>query len=126
MQRVLVLEDDEDLRFILCELLLLAGVEACVATGSVEELQRRQDEALGCELAILDINLGAAVPSGLEAYRWLRGRGFGGRIVFLSGHAHSHPLVCQAHALSDVQVLAKPVDSQTLLALLGSCADGTG
>jgi FixJ family two-component response regulator len=124
VQRVLVLEDDEDLRCILCELLAMVGVETCVGTGSVAELKRREGEVLGCELALLDINLGAAVPSGLDAYQWLRERGFGGRIVFLTGHAHSHPLVRQAHALRDVQVLSKPVEARTLLALVGGDADG--
>lgn len=126
MPRVLVLEDDEDLRSILCELLSLVGVEGCVSAGSLAELKRKQVEALGCGLALLDINLGAGVPSGLEAYAWLKESGFSGRTVFLTGHARSHPLVRQALELSNVQVLSKPIESRVLLELVGGGSHGNG
>jgi FixJ family two-component response regulator len=126
VQRVLVLEDDEDLRTLLCELLQLQGVEECVSAGSLASLRSQEARVPGCGLAILDINLGAHVPSGLEAYRWLRDSGFGGRIVFLTGHARSHPLVRQAYELTDVQVLAKPVDARVLMALVEEGAGGNG
>lgn len=126
MLRVLVLEDDADLRAILCELLLLSGAEACVSAVSVAELQRKRVEALGCGLALLDINLGAGVPSGLDAYRWLKENGFSGRTVFLTGHARSHPLVREALELTHVQVLSKPIESKVLLALVRDASHGTG
>jgi FixJ family two-component response regulator len=126
MLRVLVLEDDDDLRTILCELLTLAGADACVRARSLEELRRKGHEALGCGLALLDINLGAGVPSGLDAYRWLEENGFAGRTVFLTGHARSHPLVRAALELTHVQVLSKPIESKVLLALVGSGSHGTG
>ncbi|PTL83225.1 response regulator [Vitiosangium sp. GDMCC 1.1324] len=126
MLRVLVLEDDEDLRTILCELLSLSGVGECVSAGSLEELRHKQAEALGCGLALLDINLGAEVPSGLDAYRWLKDNGFSGRTVFLTGHARSHPLVREALELTHVQVLSKPIESKILLALVESGLHGTG
>lgn len=126
MLRVLVLEDDEDLRTILCELLALSGVDACVSAGSLAELQRERVEALGCGLALLDINLGAGVPSGLEAYRWLKENGFGGRTVFFTGHARSHPLVREALELKHVQVLSKPIESKVLLALVRDGSHGSG
>jgi FixJ family two-component response regulator len=123
---VVVLEDDEDLRTILCELLTLAGAEGCVGVGSLSALERNRVEALGCGLAILDINLGAGVPSGLDAYRWLRDNGFAGRTVFLTGHARSHPLVREALELAHVQVLSKPIESRVLLALLEDGPHGNG
>jgi FixJ family two-component response regulator len=123
---VVVLEDDEDLRSILCELLSLSGAEQTVSAGSLAELQRQRVEALGCGLAILDINLGAGVPSGLDAYRWLRDNGFAGRSVFLTGHARAHPLVREALELAHVQVLSKPIESRLLLSLLGGGSHGTG
>ena len=126
MRRVLVLEDDADLRFILRELLSLLGVETCVDAGSLEELQRQRAEALGCELALLDINLGAGVPSGLDAHAWLKEKGFSGKIVFLTGHAHYHPLVRQALELSNVQVLSKPIESKVLMALVSGGPHGPG
>lgn len=125
MRRVLVLEDDDDLRGLLCELLQLSAPEVhTVCVGSYAELLRRRDEALDCGLALLDVNLGAGVPSGLDAYRWLREHGFGGRTVFLTGHAHSHPLVREAYELTHVRVLSKPVDSDVLLALTQDAPHG--
>jgi DNA-binding NarL/FixJ family response regulator len=124
--RVLVLEDDEDLRSILCELLSLSGAEECVDAGSLAELKRKRLEALGCGLAILDINLGAQVPSGLEAHDWLKENGFSGRTVFLTGHARSHPLVRQALELSHAQVLSKPIEAKVIVALVGGGPHGAG
>ncbi|REG29878.1 response regulator receiver domain-containing protein [Archangium gephyra] len=126
MLRVLVLEDDTDLRTILCELLSLSGAEACVGAGSLAEVQRKGAEALGCGLALLDINLGAGVPSGLDAYRWLKENGFSGRTVFLTGHARSHPLVREALELTNVQVVSKPIESKVLLSLVRVGSHGTG
>jgi FixJ family two-component response regulator len=126
MLRVLVLEDDGDLRSILCELLLLSGADACVSASSLEDLRRKRVEALGCGLALLDINLGAGVPSGLEAYRWLKDNGFSGRAVFLTGHARSHPLVRETLESTHVQVLSKPIESKVLLELVRSGSHGTG
>ncbi|WP_224371964.1 response regulator [Hyalangium versicolor] len=118
MQRVLVLEDNEDLRTLLCELLVASGAESCVSAGSYEAMVRQKDQVLGCELAVLDVNLGSGLPSGLDAYHWLREQGFGGQIVFLTGHARSHPLVRQAHELTHARVLSKPVDTKELMALV--------
>ncbi|MGZ3458555.1 MAG: response regulator [Archangium sp.] len=126
MLRVLVLEDDEDLRSILCELLSLSGADVRVSAGTLEDLRRERVEALGCGLALLDINLGAGVPSGLDAYHWLKDNGFAGRTVFLTGHARSHPLVREALELTHVQVLSKPIASKALLELVGSGFHGTG
>jgi FixJ family two-component response regulator len=118
VERVLVLEDDEDLRTLLCELLVASGAKACVSVGSVEAMVQQKDQVLGCELALLDVNLGAGVPSGLDAYHWLRENGFGGRIVFLTGHARSHPLVRKAYDLTQARILSKPVDAKVLMALV--------
>jgi FixJ family two-component response regulator len=115
---VLVLEDDDDLRTLLCELMVAAGAKTCVSAGSYEEMVRQKDPVLGCGLALLDVNLGAGVPSGLDAHRWLRDNGFTGRIVFLTGHARHHPLVKQAHELTQARVMSKPVDANELMALV--------
>lgn len=118
MERVLVLEDDEDLRPLLCELLEASGAKTCVSAGSVEAMVQQKEQVLGCELALLDVNLGSGAPSGLDAYHWLRENGFGGRIVFLTGHARSHPLVRKAYDLSHARILSKPVDARVLMALV--------
>jgi FixJ family two-component response regulator len=116
--RVLVLEDDNDLRTLLCDLLVASGAKDCVSAASYEELVRREEQVLECGLALLDVNLGGGVHSGLDAYHWLQQHGFRGRVVFLTGHARSHPLVRQARELTQAQVMSKPVNAKDLMALV--------
>jgi DNA-binding response OmpR family regulator len=113
---VLLLDDDEDLRSGLEELFVSEGAK-CVAVGSLEELMRDSASVLACEIAILDVNLGAGRPSGVDAYRWLRSQSFAGKIVFLTGHARTHPGVAEAYKLG-TKVLEKPVSPDTLVNLL--------
>ena len=120
VRRVILLEDDDDLRGALCELLDLLGAETIVALRSYSDLLASASEALHCHLAILDVNLGPGSPSGVDAYKWLVSKGFGGEVVFLTGHALSHPLVREARMLPRVRVLEKPVDGRTLEALVGA------
>ena len=119
--RVIFLDDDPELRAVVVELFDLIGV-ACDAIASVAELQERLDRGSdgGYDVAILDINLGPRVPSGLDAYRWLRERRFSGRIAFLTGHARSHPLVEEVHRLGDALVYAKPISLDALRRILAA------
>jgi len=115
---VLFLDDDEDLRDSFTDLVRTVFDRDCRGISSYQDLVGLGPQALACALAILDINLGPEVPSGLDAYNWLRRRGFSGRIVFLTGHANSHPLVIEASRLGDAEVIAKPVSFEALSALL--------
>ncbi len=115
---VLLLDDDADLRFLISNLAEMWCRRECLAVGSVEELVASADAALACEVALLDVNLGAGKPTGIDAYRWLVGQGFRGRLYFFTGHARSHPLLADVGKLGDVQVLAKPVDSDRLIEVL--------
>ena len=117
MVGVLLVEDNEDLRDSVADLLRLWDARP-VALRSLAEVEAHAAEALACDLAILDINLGPGVPSGIGVYRWLRERRFGGRIVFLTGHARSHPLVAEALRLDDVRVFDKPIEAQILRRLV--------
>jgi DNA-binding NtrC family response regulator len=120
MSKTLVLDDDEDLRLILCEVVTSLPSGECLALGSFEELVAHEAEALSCELALLDVNLGTGVPNGLDALAWLRAHEFRGRVVFLTGHAHAHPLVECARAAAAVTVLEKPVPFDTIVALVSA------
>jgi FixJ family two-component response regulator len=115
---VLFVDDDDDLRETFTDLVRTVFERECFGCGSHAELVALGERALTCGVAILDINLGPDVPSGLDAYVWLRGRGFTGRIVFLTGHASSHPLVVEATRLGDAEVVAKPISSGVLRTLL--------
>jgi DNA-binding NtrC family response regulator len=116
--RILFLDDDDDLRETVVGLIEEMGV-TCEAVSSVAEMQaviRRSGSAF--DLAILDINLGADQPSGVDAYRWLRQEAFRGRIAFLTGHARSHPLVAEALRTGDAVVHDKPMTVDALRAML--------
>ena len=121
MARVLVLDDDADLRELVCELLAPSSA-SCIAAGSLKELEERESDAVACDLAILDINLGENEPTGIDACRWLHAHGFGGEIVFLTGHAASDPRVMEAAALTRARVLTKPLEAARLTELLTTAA----
>ena len=65
---VLHVEDNDDLRELVVELVTAVLKHRCVGVGSYEELVGLGDEALGCSVAILDINLGSNRRSGIDAY----------------------------------------------------------
>ena len=89
----------------------------CIGVGSYEELVALGEEALGCGVAIIDINLGSS-RSGIDAYSWLRDKGYTGRIVFLTGHADNHPLVIEAKRKGDAEIFSKPIDPDRLQAVV--------
>jgi FixJ family two-component response regulator len=115
---VLFLDDDDDLRATFIELVRTIFARECHGIGSHRDLIALGERALHCGVAILDINLGPEAPSGLDAYGWLRKHGFDGRIVFLTGHAASHPLVVEASRLGDAEIVGKPVSLDTLTTML--------
>jgi FixJ family two-component response regulator len=111
---VVLLDDDADLLEALGELLQLDGCR-CLLVQSVEELKQLGLQALSADVAVLDINLGLGQPSGIDAYDWLMSQGFSGRLLFLTGHAHAHPLVARAEKLHRAAVLDKPMEAGMLL-----------
>jgi len=115
---VLYVEDNDDLRELVVELVTVVLQRRCVGVGSYEELVGLGDEALGCSVAILDINLGPHRLSGIDAYRWLRDSGYTGQIVFLTGHASTHPLVVEAKRIGDAEIFSKPIDADRLRSIV--------
>ena len=115
---VLYVEDNDDLRELVVELVTAVLKHRCVGVASYEELVGLGEEALGCSVAILDINLGPNRRSGIDAYAWLRDKGYTGRIVFLTGHASTHPLVIEAQRIGDAQIFSKPIDPDRLRSII--------
>ena len=115
---VLYVEDNDDLRELVVELVTVVIKRPCVGVGSYEELVALGDEVLGCSVAILDINLGANRRSGIDAYAWLRHTGYTGRIVFLTGHASTHPLVVEAQRIGDAEIFSKPIEPDRLRSIV--------
>lgn len=106
---ILVLDDCEDLLQLSKVFIERLCDRQAVTVKSLHELEIIEERALSCEMALLDINLGANEPNGLDVYHWLRGHGFKKRIVFLTGHARTYPLVAEAERLGDASVLSKPL-----------------
>ena len=115
---VLYVEDNEDLRELVVELVTVVLERRCVGVGSYEELVAQGDDVLGCSVAILDINLGANRRSGIDAYTWLRAKGYTGRIVFLTGHAGTHPLVVEAQRIGDAEIFSKPIEPERIRSIV--------
>lgn len=113
---ILVMDDDIDLLEVLQETLVtLCKVDQVITATSMEAVQQQKDKILSCELAILDVNLGAERPSGVNVAEWLRANGFNGKIVFLTGHAVSDPEVLAATRMPNTKVVAKPIGLPQLL-----------
>ena len=115
---VLYVEDNDDLRELVVELVTVVLKRECIGVGSYEALVALGKEALGCSVAILDINLGPSQRSGIDAYAWLRDHGYQGRIVFLTGHASSHPLVVEAQRIGDAEIFSKPIEPDRLRSII--------
>jgi len=120
---VIFLDDNEDLRELMPILLSDAlGVE-CRCFESLADLQNHIDEAIRAQVAILDINLGEDSLDGVDALNWLRSQGFGGKIVFFTGHARNNPHVAEAER-SGVQILEKPIDAEKLISFVKHAING--
>lgn len=116
--RVLLLDDDPDLRSAVCDFVELTSDRQCLAVGSFDELVAAEKDVLACSVALLDVNLGSGKPTGIDAYRWLVSHGFPGRLYFFTGHARVHPLLAEIEKLGAVEVLPKPLDTARLTEVL--------
>jgi FixJ family two-component response regulator len=115
---VLIVDDDEEVRFALRELLMSVGIDAC-SFGSTQELQRAElPDRPGC--LILDVRLPGA--SGLDLQQHLAAKGNTRPIIFLTGHGDI-AMTVQAMKAGAVDFLTKPVRDQTLLDAVGAAID---
>ena len=107
---VLIVDDDEEIRSALQELLQSVGIDAC-CFGSTQELLRTDlPERPGC--LILDVRMPGA--SGLDLQQHLASKGNTRPIIFLTGHADV-AMTVQAMKAGAADFLTKPVRDQTLL-----------
>lgn len=117
-KRVLLLDDDRDLCFVMKEMMLVLGAQSCFCTHSFKDLTSHEGDALNTDLALLDVNLGDEKYNGLDAYEWLKKLGYAGDIVFFTGHARSHPWVKKALEIPKVRLLEKPATIDKIEKLL--------
>lgn len=118
MKRVLIVDDDIDLCSLLKKLYERSGSVECQVAASLTEVSRFVEASVFFDLIVLDINLGVNQPDGIDVYHWLRDKNVRSPIVFLTGHAKSHPTVQNACAISDAIVLEKPAEIQKLRNLI--------
>lgn len=117
-ERILLVDDDEDVRSTVCQMLSDAAYQVTSAASGMEALDLiRQDVP---DVLVLDI----AMPgiSGLTVAQDARQATPGLPIVFISGHAHREAI--DAAHLSDAQLLRKPFLSHELNAAIRRCLDG--
>ena len=107
---VLIVDDDEEVRSALQELLLSVGIDACCFGSTQELLQADLPERPGC--LILDVRMPGA--SGLDLQQHLASNGNTRPIIFLTGHGDI-AMTVQAMKAGAVDFLTKPVRDQTLL-----------
>src|SRR5215510_4709883 len=115
--RIVFLDDSEDLRALMPVLLASELSEDCRYFASVMEFENHAEEVLRARVAILDINLGANVPDGVEAFHWLMDHGFQGTVLFFTGHARTNPQVALAEK-HGVAILEKPAHPDKLISVV--------
>jgi DNA-binding NtrC family response regulator len=125
MRRVVFVDDDPDLLEAMKDILEHSALATCVVAQSLNELKQKREQALGCTLAMVDINLGPGTENGIDVYRWLRDEGFRGDVVFLTGHAADHPLVSQAAQLGYCRIFNKPIELDDLQRLVREAGGGS-
>ncbi|MGY4411273.1 FixJ family two-component response regulator [Bradyrhizobium sp. LB7.1] len=107
---VLIVDDDEEIRSALQELLLSVGIDGHCFASTLELLHADLPERPGC--LILDVRMPGA--SGLDLQQHLAVNGNARPIIFLTGHGDIAMSV-QAIKAGAVDFLTKPVRDQTLL-----------
>ena len=107
---VLIVDDDEQVRIALQELMLSVGLDAICFASPRELLQSQLPDRAGCLL--LDVRMPGA--SGLDLQAQLAAKGVLKPIVFLTGHGDI-PMSVQAMKAGAIDFLTKPFRDQTLL-----------
>lgn len=107
---VFVVDDDEDVRTAIRELMLSIGIEAACCSTTRDLIDSPLLERPGC--IVLDVRMPGA--SGLDLQQHLASAGIVKPIVFLTGHGDI-PMSVQAMKAGAVDFLTKPVRDQTLL-----------
>jgi FixJ family two-component response regulator len=107
---VLIVDDDEEVRTALQELMLSVGLDAICFAAPRELLDSELPYRPGC--LVLDVRMPGA--SGLDLQHQLAAKGNPKPIIFLTGHGDI-PMTVQAMKAGAVDFLTKPVRDQTML-----------
>ncbi|HEY8278443.1 MAG TPA: response regulator [Bdellovibrionota bacterium] len=118
MKKILILDDELELRQSLAATLEMALPVECVQRARKDDCHQDESRLNEFHVAVLDINLGHGLPTGLDAYFWLRLCGYQGRCIFITGHALEHPLAQEAARLPGVEIFEKPVEVRRLIGII--------
>jgi FixJ family two-component response regulator len=111
---ILIVDDDEEVRTALRELILSVGLEAACFASTRELLAAQLPDRPGC--MVLDVRMPGS--SGLDLQQQLVANGNVKPIIFLTGHADV-PMTVQAMKAGAIDFLTKPVRDQALLDAIG-------
>jgi DNA-binding NtrC family response regulator len=109
MRRVLVADDEKNMRWVLREALEAEGYEVTEAADGKEALSAVADQEP--DVLVLDHKMPA--PDGMEVLRRLRGKGFTFPIIMLTAHGNVQTAVEAMKAGAD-EYLTKPFDLEEL------------
>jgi two-component system nitrogen regulation response regulator NtrX len=111
-KRVLVIEDEEDLREVIKDLLEIVGVDIDLAVDGLEGIELQK--AHSYDLVISDLKMPRC--SGLEVLKWMRGQNIQTPVIFQTGHG-SAKLMEDSSNTGILAVLEKPWDHEVLMDL---------
>ncbi|GAA4974988.1 hypothetical protein GCM10025331_81760 [Actinoplanes utahensis] len=111
-QRILVVEDEELVRDIVCRLLRKAGYQVFAAPHPAEALRMCRDDALGFDVLLTDVIMPGM--SGTQLAAELRHDRPGLPVLFMSGYT-SGPAPGGQELPADAPLIRKPFEAQTLL-----------
>lgn len=94
------------------------GVSEIACFHSYADVENSVNKGLNYDLAFLDVNLGINARSGIDVYHLLLQHHFKGKIVFLTGHASSYPLLQKMLENPQVRLLEKPADISVIEAIV--------
>ncbi len=112
MARILVIDDDSDIRAVLEQLLISAGYEVTLAADGREGMT--QQRANPADLVITDLYM--PVQDGSETIRELRSHFPQVAIIAMSGRTESGEILSIAQHLPEVGLLMKPFHPNEVMA----------
>jgi FixJ family two-component response regulator len=115
---VFVIDDDENVRETIADLLRSVGLGAQTFGSAQEFLQAKRSDAPGC--IVLDVRLPGA--SGLELQRTLTDSNIALPIIFISGHG-TIPMSVRAIKSGAREFLTKPLNEQEFLDAIQACIE---
>src|SRR5436309_62706 len=112
MPRILVIDDDADMRTLLAQTLQSAGYEVVLAADGKEGVEQYRTQP--ADLVITDMYM--PIQQGLDTIVQLRKEAPTVRIIAMCGKSTAMPMLSAAQRLGAVQVLQKPFVGEELLA----------